>query len=502
MSMRFGIDNPLDRLVLRSREPVLVSDTRGDSPEARAYRASVGELQETLYPHIGCWLGVPLIVKGQVIGELTLDHPRAQFFTPTHASLTMAFANQAGVAIENARLYEAEQARREEADRRRQVAEGLREILAILNSRQSLEAMLDLIAAQACRVLGSDASALLRLDKATGLLKIQAACQLDPEYAAQISMPLGIGTAGRALAERRPIVISDTALAAEHVAAGETGRPEIVPDLLERLAGRYSALFSVPIVVKEEPHGALTFYYQSSHVFSEDEFRLALGVADQAALALENAWLRAQAEESAAMEERGRLARELHDSVTQSIYSVTMYSEAAARLLTTGKHAEAADYMRDARDTAQEALREMRLLIYQLRPPVLEKGGLAVALQVRLDAVERRGGIHAELTLEGEDRLPPVVQAELHQIAQEALNNALKHAHAGQVQVRLHFGERITCLEVQDDGRGFDLPAARTGGGLGLPGMSERAQRIGGQVRIVSAPGQGTRVIVEVPTGG
>jgi signal transduction histidine kinase len=304
------------------------------------------------------------------------------------------------------------------------------------------------------------------------------------------------------LAERRPVVIGDTAEAMVYLETGGSGRPEIVTDLLKRLAGRFQALFSVPVIVKDEAHGAITFYYCQPHSFSEEEFRLALSVADQAALAIENARLREQAGQAAAMEERGRLARELHDSVTQSLYSVTMYTEAAARLIMTGQKREAAEYLREARDTAQEALREMRLLIYQLRPPVLEKGGLAVALQVRLDAVERRGGIQAELTVEGEDRLPPAIQAELHQIAQEALNNALKHAHAGKVQVRLRFGGAATCVEVEDDGVGFDLAAMQARGGLGLPGMRERVQKIGGRLKIDSAPGQGTKVSVEVPTGG
>jgi signal transduction histidine kinase len=144
----------------------------------------------------------------------------------------------------------------------------------------------------------------------------------------------------------------------------------------------------------------------------------------------------------------------------------------------------------------------MRLMIYQLRPPVLESGGLAVAIQVRLDAVERRGGIRAELMVKGEDRLPPHIQVELHQIAQEALNNALKHAHAQQVQVHLDFGDALTRLMIQDDGVGFDLGAAQAGGGLGLPGMREHVQKAGGQLEISSAPGQGTRILVTVPTGG
>jgi PAS domain S-box-containing protein len=501
MALRYGVDDPLDRLVLGGGEPVLVSDTLGDSPTAQAYRESVGALQESLYPHIRSWLGVPLIVKGQVIGELALEHSEPDHFSPAHARLAMAFANQAAAAIENARLYGAEQERREESERRREVAEGLREILAILNSRQSLNDMLDLIATQACRVLGSDAAALLRLDRAAGQLAIQATCQLDPEHAARVNMPLGVGTAGRALAERRPVVISDTAEAAAYLETGGTDRPELDHALLEQLVNRYCALFSVPIVVKDEAYGALTFYYRDPHSCSEEEFRLALSVADQAALALESARLREQAEQAAAMEERGRLARELHDSVTQSLYSVTMYAEAAARMMNTSPEA-AAEHLREARDTAQEALREMRLLIYQLRPPVVAQGGLAVALQLRLDAVERRGGIRADLLVEGHDRLSPGTQAELYQIAQEALNNALKHAHAGQVHVRLHLGDAETHLEIQDDGVGFDLAAAQAGGGLGLPGMRERLQELGGRLEINTAPGQGTKVVVEVPSGG
>jgi len=411
----------------------------------------------------------------------------------------MAFANQAAVAIENARLYEAEQSRREEAEARRRVAEGMREILAALNSRQSLPEILDFIATQTCRLLGSQAAAILRLKD--GRLRIQAACGLEEDYVAGMTLQLGEGGAGRALADRQPVRISDMAEAAFFTPEQEIS-PEPQKSLLQRLLRDYRSILSVPLIVQERDYGAITVYYSAPREFAEEDLGLAMSVADQVALAIENARLREQAGQAAAMEERGRLARELHDSVTQSLYSVTMYAEAAARLMTSGQEIAAAEYLRDARDTAQEALREMRLMIYQLRPPVLERGGLAVALQVRLDAVERRGGIHAELIVEGQDRLPPIAQAELHQIAQEALNNALKHAHASEVQVRLHFSDAVTCLEVQDDGVGFELAAAQAGGGLGLPGMAERAQKIGGRLRIESERGQGTKVSVEVPTGG
>jgi PAS domain S-box-containing protein len=448
---------------------------------------------------LGFAISIPLMAKGQIVGSMNVGTRQSRPLTPEALSLLAAIGQQVGMAVENARLYEAEQDRREESEGRRRVAEGMREILAVLNSRQSLPEILDFIATQTCRLLGSQAAAILRLKD--GRLRIQAACGLEADYVAGMSLQVGEGGGGRALAARQPVIVSDLAEAA-FLTPEQEMPPEPQKSLIERLLREYRSILSVPLIVQGRDYGAITVYYSAPREFAEEDLGLAMSVADQVALAIENARLREQAGQAAAMEERGRLARELHDSVTQSLYSVTMYTEAAARLMTSGQAAEAAEYLRDARDTAQEALREMRLMIYQLRPPVLEKGGLAVALQVRLDAVERRGGIHAELIVEGQDRLPPAVQAELHQIAQEALNNALKHAHAREVQVRLHFGDAVTCLEVQDDGVGFELPAAQAGGGLGLPGMVERVQKIGGRLTIDSAPGHGTKVSVEVATGG
>jgi PAS domain S-box-containing protein len=447
---------------------------------------------------------LPLIAKGNLVGVINLGTRTLRRFAPDQRSLLFAVGQQIGMAVENARLYGAEQERWEEAEGRRRVAEGLREILAVLNSRRSLPEILDFIAAQACRLLDSDAAAILRLEE--DVLRIQAACGLDADYIAGMTMRVGEGGAGRALATRQPVIISNLPDAARRTPR-EALPLELQKEdgLVERLLYRlltFSDVLSVPLVVQDQDYGAITVYYRTPRDFSDEDLRLAMSVANQAALAVESARLREQAEQAAAMEERGRLARELHDSVTQSLYSVTMYAEAAARLMTAGQETSAAEYLRDARDTAQEALREMRLLIYQLHPPVLENGGLAVALQVRLDAVERRGGIRAELEVEGQERLLPTIQAELYQIAQEALNNALKHAHARQVQVHLQFGEEVTLLEVQDDGVGFEPAAVETGGGLGLPGMKERVLKIGSRLEITTASGQGTKVIVEVPTRG
>jgi signal transduction histidine kinase len=205
----------------------------------------------------------------------------------------------------------------------------------------------------------------------------------------------------------------------------------------------------------------------------------------------------AQAEELAVVEERTRLARDLHDSVTQALYALSLSAEAANRHLAAGETAAAGERLRDVRDSAQAAMREMRLLIHELRPPLLAAEGLAAALQSRLTAVEGRVGLVADLEIEGDVRPPAAIESELDRIAQEALNNALKHARAGRIAVRLCQEARRVVLEIADDGVGFDPERGRTSGGLGLTGMAERAARINGRLAIDSQPGAGTRLRVE-----
>jgi signal transduction histidine kinase len=206
-----------------------------------------------------------------------------------------------------------------------------------------------------------------------------------------------------------------------------------------------------------------------------------------------------QAEVLAVVEERNRLARDLHDSVNQSLYGMSLSAEAAARHLAAGHIDTAAGQLRELRETAQYALQEMRLLIFELRPPVLEQEGLAAALQARLQAVEGRVGLATTLRVEGDGRLPPLVESELDRITQEALNNALKHAQAHRIDVQLRQNDRTVALEIADDGVGFDPGTTEARGGFGLRGMAERATRLGGRLAVESRPGGGTRVRVEVP---
>lgn len=488
----------MTRRVIHERTPVLVGDTL-DNPEVNPHTIEAG---------FRSLIATPLVSQGAPVGVLYVASYRPQRFKADDVQWVAALANQAAVTIANARLYESERARRAEAERRRRVAEGLREILAVLNSEQSLDETLCFIVSQACQLMACDAASLFQLQREEGVLKIQAACGLDDEYIASLRLPLGKGGAGRALAGHQPVALPDAKAWAAELARelDSAANPELTA--IERMMSRgYYAVLSVPLIVKDEDYGAITLYYRETREFSEEEMRLASSIAHQAALAIESARLREQAEQSAAIAERSRLARELHDSVTQSLYSVTLYAEAAARLLATGKNQDAADHLRELRDTAQEALREMRLLIFELRPLALEKNGLVAALQARLDAVETRGGMHAELQVEGGEHLPHSVQEELYHITQEALNNVLKHANAQHVRVHVQFSEVAARLEVCDDGVGFDPISAGATGGLGLQSMKERAQKIKATLQIESAPGKGTRVCIQVPahsqeTGG
>jgi signal transduction histidine kinase len=221
-------------------------------------------------------------------------------------------------------------------------------------------------------------------------------------------------------------------------------------------------------------------------------------VADQVGVAVENARLRQQAERAAVIEERERLARELHDSVTQSLYSLTLFAEAGKGLVEAGDLEVAKHNLGRMGETAQQALREMRLLVHELRPLDLEREGLIGALHQRLSAVEGRVNIKARLVAEELVELPAPVEEGLYRIAQEALNNALKHAVATSVTVYLRVkGERVE-LEVVDDGKGFNPQAVSNSGGMGLVSMQERAEKLGGSLTILSAPEEGTKVKVTV----
>jgi|GEM_PF-1656507 len=195
--------------------------------------------------------------------------------------------------------------------------------------------------------------------------------------------------------------------------------------------------------------------------------------------------------------QRVEIAQDLHDSVTQSLYSANLFAEAGRETLEMGDVSGAGHYFNRIGQTTLQALKEMRLFLYELRPPDVAAIGLVDAIQKRLDAVEMRSGTEVRLLLAGSPSFTPEISDQFYRIAQEALNNVLKHAQADHVTVYLRSEEGMMDLEIVDDGCGFDLEQAGNGG-MGLRTMQERAETINGRFTIHSQPGEGTSVKVEV----
>ena len=206
-----------------------------------------------------------------------------------------------------------------------------------------------------------------------------------------------------------------------------------------------------------------------------------------------------QLEQLAVTRERHRLARELHDSVTQTIFSMTLTTQSALLLLDRDPNQASAQLDR-LNQLSQSALAEMRVLISELRPEKVTEGGLAAALRRHLADRRMPESLAVSLEVEGDQTLNLAEEQGLFRIAQEALNNIVKHAQASEAHIRLHLAEPAWWMEIQDQGQGFDLERARNSGRVGLVSMGERAAEIGWNLRIITAPGAGTCVRVEKPS--
>jgi len=205
-----------------------------------------------------------------------------------------------------------------------------------------------------------------------------------------------------------------------------------------------------------------------------------------------------QLEQAATAAERQRLARELHDSVTQTLYSIDLFSNATQQALSSGKIDTATEHARQVRDLSQSALADMRLLIFELQPPILEKEGLVSALRKRLELVESRAGLDTKFEVNAERPLPSSVEGDLYAIATEALNNTLKHAQAEHITINLEYNDQYTYLTISDDGCGFDSQLAEKSHGYGLRNIRERVERMDGSMTLDTSPGRGTTVSVKV----
>ena len=297
-------------------------------------------------------------------------------------------------------------------------------------------------------------------------------------------IPVVDSLAGLSMEQRKPFLVNDPSDPSNHIQAYHRN-----PDL--------QSLLVIPLFAEGTSIGVIDVINKPGG-FSKDDMRIMGLFADQAAIAIENARLHQQAEQLAVVKERERIARDLHDSVTQTLYSLSLYVDATQKALQGRKTDKAQKHVHELRKLAREAMLDMRLLIFELHPPILQKEGLAVALKTRLESVEARSGIHTGYHVMTERRLPLAIETELYRIAQEALTNVVRHSQADSVNVTLYYGKDRFKMKVQDNGIGFDPEKADEGGGMGLRGIKERVQRMNGKLHVESTPQKGTIIVVTV----
>ena len=349
----------------------------------------------------------------------------------------------------------------------------------------------------------SHAVAIYHLEEMAGPLALQAAKGLPDGYIVGTATPPGLGALRKAVGARQPVLVPDVADPLAEGAPLAQGTEGAVTEASGSVFCR--ALLAIPIVLQNEVYGGMLLYYTEPRSFSGDELELAAVFGDQVALAIENARLREQVRETAAMAERSRLARDLHDSVTQALFSASLVAEVLPQVWERDPE-EAQQGLEELRHLTRGALAEMRTLLLELRPTALLETKLDDLLRQLTEAITSRAQLSAALHIEPSPLLPPDVHVTFYRVTQEALHNTVKHADANRVTVSLEASplpapdresewQGQVELRVTDDGQGFD-PGHRDPNRLGLRIMHERAANVGARLAIESQPGQGTQVIL------
>jgi signal transduction histidine kinase len=361
----------------------------------------------------------------------------------------------------------------------------LYEISSVAGEPDEVETLMQRMLEITLEVMNSPAGAIHRFDETASHLSLLAEVNFPVETRAAFSnLPVSAVFWRNLVESSEPLVIPDLKT--------DTRIPHTLA------ACPFPALLAAPIRAKGRCLGLFSIFNYSILDYTIEDVTLFTTIAEQIAGAVERARLQHQAERAAVAEERQRLARELHDSISQLLYSLVLYAGAGRKVLRQSDLDNTAEYLRRIDQTSLQALKEMRLMVYELRPSVFHEEGLVGALNRRLQAVEKRTGMNAQLLVEGLISLDEAVELALYRITEEALNNTLKHAEATQVLVRITSQTGKVILEIKDDGKGFRLEDARAAGGLGLVGIQERVNHLGGKLEITSAPGKGTRILVSL----
>jgi signal transduction histidine kinase len=462
--------------VAQTGEPVLAPDV---TKEPRYY--FVSQQADTRSE-----LCVPLKTKDAIIGVLDVQSGQLNAFDQSDLAVLQSLADQAAVAIESARLLR--EAKRQVRELRA-LAYASRIISSVLDQDQLLQELYQ----QIRRIAPTDFYVIALYDEATNVVSIEL-CVDEGEVYPKEKYVLDKGLLQLIIHNRQPLLFHS--LTEEKLNLDI----EVIPSGSDKVNHGW---LGVPMLYGERVLGAIVVGSYQRGAFDHGHQQTLMSVANQAAVALENARLYEQAQQLAIMEERQRLARDLHDAVTQTLFSASLIAEALPAMWDIDQD-EGRQLLKELRQLSRGALAEMRNLLLELRPTTLTEANLGDLLRQLAEAVMGRTGLPVAVNLNGRCMLPSDVHVALYRIAQEALNNVVKHAHAKQVMVDLNCvalpyndgpSLRRVELRVSDDGRGFDRNAVQPDR-LGLGIIRERAQAVGAKLEIVTEPGKGTQVSV------
>ncbi|MEL6272366.1 MAG: GAF domain-containing sensor histidine kinase, partial [Chloroflexota bacterium] len=414
--------------------------------------------------------------EGDIIGHMVVMDDEEIPRSSPYVSILQIFAARAGAELEREQAYRQLEMRVEqrtaEIQRRRRVAESLRDILARLNSTDTLDDVLSFIVSQVIDLLFCDASAVCQIETETRVYRVQASRGLG-ERTILKEKSHSQRVVHQCIYNRTPVTVEDFSMYDDE-------------------GHEFSAMLSAPLIIQGEVYGCLILYYSKTHHFTDDERELAMMFADQVSLAIENAHLREQTQAMGALEERNRLARELHDAVSQTLWSASLLSDVIPDLWENNQDA-GRRRLDQLRQLNRVALAEMRGLLLELRPSALTEVALPDLLEQLARTTHSRTGITIDVNAVGICTLSPDTQIAIYRIAQEALNNAVKHANAANVIINLNLSDDENYITVQDNGDGIPADRARHDS-LGMKIMRERAESIGANLYVQSNAGEGTTV--------
>jgi signal transduction histidine kinase len=437
--------------------------------------------------HIRCWAGVPLLAKDKLIGILNIDHDQPNFFTQKELKWAFAFANQAALAIDNARLYSQAQNHAINLEKlvnvRTKALTLLHNIASTTNDYQNLEGNLASITRQIQDHFKIAGVAIYRHPFLSS--------SNNPDW--ELFFHAGTLPDSFLAADRRFLEKTVAHVTEPHEKNGGDQTHCWVEGPTQH------CMYSQTIMTRGQIFGYILLFGQSVCRFTPEDHAVILTISEHFATFFENKYLQNQMKEAAAANERRRLANDLHDSVTQSLYSLTLFAKATQERLNNQDYDPAYEYTTNIKTISLQALKEMRLLLYELRAESILDKGIKTALQERLEIVERRASIEALLLVNGLQTLPQQIESNLYQIAIEGLNNTLKHASAKKVIIEINQNESMVHLKISDDGVGFDLSQAKDNPGMGLAIIQERVENLHGTYEIRTAPQKGTQIDIILP---